>query len=95
MLQRRLKLGYSRAARLVDQREERGVVGAYQGSKPREVKISREEWQQIKLAQDPDFDAATDEEYAQALAMSQAADAEAETSREEEFAATEGDEAPF
>ena len=95
MLQRRLKLGYARAARLVDQMEERGVVGAYQGSKPREVKISREEWQQIKLAQDPDFAAATDEEYAQALAMSQAADAEAETSREEEFAATEGDEAPF
>ncbi len=37
MLQRRLKLGYSRAARLVDQMEEKGVVGPFEGSKPRQV----------------------------------------------------------
>lgn len=48
MLQRRLKLGYSRAARIVDQIEERGIVGASEGSKPRQILISREEWQEMK-----------------------------------------------
>ena len=43
LLQRRLKLGYSRAARIIDQMEERGIVGPYEGSKPRKVLISREE----------------------------------------------------
>ncbi|MBR4909723.1 MAG: DNA translocase FtsK [Clostridia bacterium] len=43
LLQRRLKLGYSRAARIIDQMEERGVVGPYEGSKPRKVLISKEE----------------------------------------------------
>ncbi len=44
MLQRRLKLGYARAARLVDQMEERGYVGPFEGSKPRQLKITKEEW---------------------------------------------------
>ena len=47
MLQRRLKLGYSRAARLVDEMEERGYVGAFEGSKPRKMLISKEEWAEI------------------------------------------------
>lgn len=43
MLQRHLKVGYSRAARLIDSLEENGVIGASQGAKPREVFVSREE----------------------------------------------------
>ena len=49
MLQRRLKLGYSRAARLVDQMAERGIVGPFEGSKPRQVLITREQWQEMVL----------------------------------------------
>ncbi|MBO4433383.1 MAG: DNA translocase FtsK 4TM domain-containing protein [Clostridia bacterium] len=43
LLQRRLKLGYSRAARIIDQMEERGIVGPYEGSKPRKVLITKDE----------------------------------------------------
>lgn len=43
LLQRRLKLGYARAARIVDQMEQRGVVGPYEGSKPRQVLISKQQ----------------------------------------------------
>lgn len=43
MLQRRLRIGYSRAARLIDQMEERGVVGGYEGSKPRKVLMTKDE----------------------------------------------------
>ncbi|MGE5676602.1 MAG: DNA translocase FtsK 4TM domain-containing protein [Pseudomonadota bacterium] len=43
MLQRRLKIGYSRAARLIDQMEERRIIGGYEGSKPRKVLVSKED----------------------------------------------------
>ena len=49
-LQRKLKLGYSRAARIVDQMEELGVVGPYEGSKPRKVLITRQQWQQMQYS---------------------------------------------
>jgi S-DNA-T family DNA segregation ATPase FtsK/SpoIIIE len=59
MLQRRLKLGYSRAARIVDQMEELGIVGPYEGAKPRSVPIDRDGWNQLQvqlgLASEDDF----------------------------------------
>ncbi|MBQ7099573.1 MAG: DNA translocase FtsK [Oscillospiraceae bacterium] len=51
LLQRRLKLGYARAARIVDEMEEMGVVGPFVGSKPRQILITKEQWDQMKLGQ--------------------------------------------
>ncbi|MBE6954429.1 MAG: DNA translocase FtsK [Ruminococcaceae bacterium] len=48
MLQRRLKLGYARAARIVDEMEERGYVGPFEGSKPRQLLITKEQWAAIQ-----------------------------------------------
>lgn len=48
LLQRRLKLGYARAARIVDQMEQKGVVGPYEGSKPRQVLISKAEFLEMQ-----------------------------------------------
>lgn len=47
-LQRRLKVGYARAARLMDELEDRGIVGPQDGSKPRELTVTRAQWQEIK-----------------------------------------------
>ena len=53
LLQRRLKLGYARAARLMDQMEEKGIVGPSEGSKPRQILITRDQWVQMQSGGDP------------------------------------------
>jgi S-DNA-T family DNA segregation ATPase FtsK/SpoIIIE len=50
LLQRKLKLGYARAARIVDMMEERGVVGPYEGAKPRKVLITPEQLMEREAA---------------------------------------------
>lgn len=47
MIQRKFRVGYARAGRIVDQMEERGIVSESQGSKPRKVLISKEEWEEM------------------------------------------------
>jgi len=44
ILQRRMRLGYTRAARLIDMMEQEGIVGPYCGSKPRDILVDREQW---------------------------------------------------
>ena len=52
LLQRKLKLGYARAARIVDELEERGIIGPYEGAKPRKVLITKQQWYEMNaLAQ--------------------------------------------
>lgn len=51
-IQRRFKVGYARAGRIIDQMEERGIISGFQGSKPREVLMSKERWEELKMTQD-------------------------------------------
>lgn len=46
-IQRRFKIGYARAGRIIDQMEERGIISGYQGSKPREVLMPKERWTEL------------------------------------------------
>ena len=53
-IQRRFKVGYARAGRIIDQMEERGIISGYQGSKPREVLITKERLDELKMGTNPD-----------------------------------------
>ncbi len=48
-LQRKLKLGYARAARIIDELENMGVVGPYEGAKPRKVLMSKQQWSERRM----------------------------------------------
>ena len=52
-IQRRFKVGYARAGRIIDQMEERGIISGYQGSKPREVLITKERLEELKMGTEP------------------------------------------
>ena len=54
LLQRKLKLGYARAARIVDELEARNIVGPYEGSKPRKVLISKQQWMEMNALSNDD-----------------------------------------
>ncbi|MBR1540684.1 MAG: DUF87 domain-containing protein [Clostridia bacterium] len=49
-IQRRFKVGYARAGRIIDQMEARGIISGYAGSKPREVLITKERWQELNMS---------------------------------------------
>ncbi len=48
LLQRKLKLGYARAARIMDEMEQRGIIGPFEGAKPRQVLLSRQQWLEMR-----------------------------------------------
>ena len=52
-IQRRFKVGYARAGRIMDQMEARGIISGYEGSKPRQVLMSKERWQELKTGNPP------------------------------------------
>ena len=53
-IQRRFKVGYARAGRIIDQMEQRGIISGYQGSKPREVLMTKERWKELKMQVSPE-----------------------------------------
>lgn len=48
-IQRRFRVGYVRAGRIIDQMAERGIISGFEGSKPRRVLISKEQWEEMKM----------------------------------------------
>jgi len=50
LIQRKFRVGYARAARIVDQMEQRGIVGGFEGSKPRQILITKQQWQEMQMS---------------------------------------------
>ena len=61
MLQRRFRIGYNRAARLIDMMEERGIIGPADGMRPRKVLLSVEQFEQLESESAPEDDGVPDE----------------------------------
>ncbi len=53
-IQRRFKVGYARAGRIIDQMEARGIISGYEGSKPRKVLMPKERWEELKMSKSPE-----------------------------------------
>jgi len=49
LIQRRFRVGYARAGRIIDQMAARGIISGFEGSKPRRVLISKEQWEEMKM----------------------------------------------
>lgn len=49
LVQRRMRVGYARAGRIIDQMDERGIISGFDGSKPRQVLITKEQWEEMKM----------------------------------------------
>ena len=56
MLQRRLRIGYSRAGHLIDEMEARGIISGFDGSKARKLLITKEEYAALSGGEEPDFE---------------------------------------
>ncbi len=59
LIQRKLRVGYARAARIVDELEERGIIGPFEGSKPRKVLITKQQWLEMNAMSPDGADSAT------------------------------------
>ena len=53
MFQRKFKIGYSRAGRLIDEMHERGIISGFEGSKPRKLLMTKERWAELNMMQAP------------------------------------------
>ena len=63
MFQRKFKIGYSRAGRLIDSMHERGIISGFEGSKPRKLLMTKERWAELNMMQPPaGSENSTDEE---------------------------------
>ncbi len=60
-IQRKFKVGYARAGRIIDQMEARGIISGYEGSKPRKVLITMERLNELKMATPPQGEETTEE----------------------------------
>ena len=61
-IQRKTKVGYARAGRIIDQMEEKGIISPYRGSNPREVLISKKQWNEINNKNDDEINTIIDNE---------------------------------